>query len=97
MKYKIKILKRDGKCYIRLPEQFCADMNLEQCEDVIGKINPKGNLVLSRPLGESDLCQICHKKPHRNTCINCGKLACPSCFWEMGSLCHECVGRGDKK
>jgi len=97
MSYKIRIIKREKGCYVKLPEQFCKDMDLENCEELIGRLTPKGNLELTRPLGKSDMCQVCHKKPHRNNiCINCGKAACGSCFWELGSLCHECVGKGKK-
>ena len=97
MSYRLKVIKKEKGCYIKLPEQFCLDMVLSKGDELEAKITPRGTLELKKPLGATDMCQICHKKPHRNNiCINCAKVACGSCFWELGSLCHECLGKGEK-
>jgi hypothetical protein len=97
MKFKIKIIKKGTSCFIKLPDQFCEDMELEKCEELIGKTTPSGSLELKRPMDKGELCMICHKRPHRDTkCINCGKYVCSGCYWELGGLCHDCLGKKKK-
>ena len=98
MTYRIKIISKKTGCYIKLPEDFCEQLDLKKSKELEGKITPRGSLELIRPLTAADMCQVCRQKKHRNNiCINCGKVTCGACFWELGSLCHECLGKGEAK
>jgi hypothetical protein len=94
MSFKIKVINKKTGCYIKLPEKFYENKDMKKHKELVGKLSPKGDLIIKRPLAGSDLCQICQKRPHKNNvCINCGKVTCQGCFWEMGSLCHDCLGK----
>ena len=97
MAFKLKIIKQKGSCYIKLPEKFCEDIEVDKCEELQATITPRGKLELSK-LTEGNLCQVCRKTPHKNNkCINCGNLVCAGCFWELGSLCYNCMSTGKGK
>lgn len=98
MTFKLKLIKKGRRCYIKIPEQFINDEQMDKYDELEGKLTPSGNLQLMKPLGEGDLCQVCNKKQHKNNkCINCGKLTCAGCFWELGSLCYNCMSSEKKK
>jgi hypothetical protein len=95
VKLKFKIIEQKGKHYIRLPDEYSKEILASGTDELFGKLTASGNLEITRPLGDTDLCQVCHKVPHRNSkCINCGKLTCAGCFWELGSLCYDCLSDG---
>ena len=94
MSFRIKIIRSKTGYFIKLPNKFFKDIDYQNHKELAGKLSAKGDLVIKRPLGAGDLCQICQTRPHKNNvCVNCKKVTCGGCFWEMGSLCHDCLGK----
>ncbi|RLF50407.1 MAG: hypothetical protein DRN11_04710 [Thermoplasmata archaeon] len=36
-------------------------------------------------------CEICEAREAKYRCIECGKIACLSCFWTLLGICKECL------
>lgn len=43
------------------------------------------------------ICEICCIRDAKYKCIECGKIACSSCFWTMLGICKECVSEEQMK
>ncbi|UCH89309.1 MAG: hypothetical protein JSV49_01285 [Thermoplasmata archaeon] len=98
MKLRFKIIKQDGGYFIKLPKKFVKEIEASKSTELFGKLTSSGHLEIKRPMYDTDLCQVCYDLPHRgNKCINCGKLTCSNCYWELASLCHDCLGQARKE
>jgi len=93
----VKVRKAKEGLFLPLPEILCSALDIKKGDEIRITINEDGQIFARKKLDEEDkLCQICKKRPHRNTCINCKRKVCSNCFWRMGGICTECGYVGKK-
>ncbi len=92
-KFKTRVSRAGNITRIKIPTEILAQVTLVDKELIEIYINEKGNIELetSKKATDTVMCMICNNTPAKRKCINCGRLACANCFWELGGLCRKCA------
>lgn len=92
-----KVKKIFGKLHIELPENVCADLGIEEGAMVSVEIYDRRSFMVdlnvSRKTVVKRKCEICLQKDSEHECQLCGRRVCISCYWAMGGICKDCVGK----
>ena len=92
-RYKIKLKQTGNIARVVIPIEILAATKLADQDPLIVFVNEKGNIELEPEEKKEGAakCMVCNKLAAKHKCINCGRLACSNCFWELGGLCRKCV------
>jgi hypothetical protein len=92
-KFKTRVSRKGDITRVRVPNEILAQVTLADKEIIQIFVNDKGNIELetSKKAADTVMCMICNSVSAKRKCINCGRLACANCFWELGGLCRKCA------
>lgn len=92
-KYDSKLMQYGNIVRVNIPPEILAETGLVDQDTLEVFVNEKGNIELRPKKADTGAtkCMVCNKLTARYKCINCGRMACSNCFWEMGGLCRKCA------
>ena len=96
MAYKSRLMEIGGVLYLEIPSQVQEQIGIDPAGRVGIKIYDRKSFlvevnVAAEPAREN--CQACLQRAGNYTCQLCKRFVCTSCYWEMGGICRECMGK----
>jgi hypothetical protein len=93
IKYQTRVTRKGDNTRVKIPNDILAKVTLADKELLQIFLNERGNIEIEIKKRDPSaiMCMICNNVPAKRKCINCGRMACSNCFWELGGLCRKCT------
>jgi antitoxin component of MazEF toxin-antitoxin module len=92
-KYQTRVTRKGDNTRVKIPNDILAQVTLADKELLQIFLNERGNIEIEIKKRDPSaiMCMVCNNLPAKRKCINCGRMACSNCFWELGGLCRKCT------
>ena len=96
MAYKTRLMEIGGNLFVEVPGEIQAHLRMDSKSRVLAKLWDRKSFLVEIGVGgepQKEKCETCLQRPGKYTCQLCNKWVCSSCYWEMGAICRDCMGK----
>lgn len=96
MAYKTRLMEIGGNLFVEIPIEIQTQLRIDPKTRVGVKLYDRKSFLVEIGVGgepQKEKCEACLQRPGKYTCQLCNKWVCSSCYWEMGAICRDCMGK----
>jgi len=94
--YKTRLMEIGGNLFVEIPIEIQTQLRIDPKTRVEVKLYDRKSFLVEIGVGggpQKEKCETCLQRPGKYTCQLCKKWVCSSCYWEMGAICRDCMGK----